>query len=391
MESIPANTQIRNFFAKLGLEEIYTRKILNHLASFITAMAIKGYSAKMTDVEEISGQHRTTASYFLSKSPWDEKPLKAIIKNQSFMHVAELAKQTGAPMFMSLDDTVNPKTKPSSRALRPMGGTAFHHSHLLGKRVWGHQVVAVMASCGELALNYDLQRYDKTVQTKIQYAQTVIGNLPIPETSAYVLADSWYTCDKVIDACAARGYHYIGAMKTNRIIFPQGIRISIADFAKHIELNDVDLVTVNGKQYYTYRYEGKLNGIDNAVVILSWPKDAFKTPRALKAFISTDTTLSTVAILEYYACRWCIETFFGQTKDALGFGKYQIRSVKGIERLWTLMSLCHLLCTVGLRETMPFGSGLRSLRHDLVVDRITFIYHSAQINVPLDDVLDLCS
>jgi len=75
-----------------------------------------------------------------------------------------------------------------------------------------------MVSCGELALNYDLHRYDKTVQTKIEYAQTTIGNLPIPEAPAYVLAYSWYTCDKVIDVCSARGYHYIGAMKTNRII-----------------------------------------------------------------------------------------------------------------------------------------------------------------------------
>ena len=121
------------------------------------------------------------------------------------------------------------------------------------------------------------------------------------------------------------------------------------------------------------------------------PKDAFKVAKALKAFISTDTELSTAKILEYYACRWCIETFFAQTKDTLGFGKYQIRSVKGIERLWLLMSLCHLLCSTGLFETLPFGLGLRSLRYELIVDRITFIYHSAQLNVPLAEVIDLCS
>ena len=134
MESISANTQIRNFFTELGLDNIYKRKVITHLVSIITAMAIKGFSAKMTDIEEISGRHRTTSSYFLSKSPWDEKPLKELIKKQSFKHVAALAKQTGVPIFASVDDTVNPKTKPSSRALKPMGGTEFHHSHLLGKR-----------------------------------------------------------------------------------------------------------------------------------------------------------------------------------------------------------------------------------------------------------------
>jgi len=67
MESISANAKIRNLFVTLGPEEIYSQIVIKHISSFITAMAIKGFSAKMTDVEEISGQHRTTASYFLSK------------------------------------------------------------------------------------------------------------------------------------------------------------------------------------------------------------------------------------------------------------------------------------------------------------------------------------
>ena len=294
-------------------------------------------------------------------------------------------------MFVSLDDTVNVKTKPSSQASRPIEMAEFHYSHLLGKQVWGHQVIAAMISCGETALNYDIHRYDKTTQSKMDYAKELISGLPIPETTAYFLTDSWYTNGKLIDACAARGYHFIGAMKTNRIIYPQGIHISIAEFAaKYIEKNDVRLVTVNGKKFYVYRYEGKLNGIDNAVVLLSWPVTAFKNPKALKAFVCTDVSLDTVTILEYYGSRWCIEVFFGQSKDTLGFGKYQIRSIKGIERLWTIMSLCHLLCTTGLGFVMPFGDGLLFLRKNILKERIAFIYQSAQRRVPLEDIYALC-
>ena len=390
--SITANSIVRNFFKSLGLDTIYSRIVLKHLVSFVTAMAIKGFSAKMTDVTEESQNHRTTQGYFISKSPWDEEPLKKILKDQSFKNVARHSKETGIPILADFDDTVNAKTKPSSRALRPMEGAAFHYSHLLGKQVWGHQVMAVMVSCGDLALNYDLHRYDKTKQTKIEYAQEVIGTLPVPESKAYLLADSWYTCDKIVHACAVRGYHYIGAMKTNRIIYPQGLHIGIAEFARYIELSDVDLVTVKGKQYYVYRYEGKLKGIENAVALLCWPKGAFKNPKALKAFISTDTALDTAKILEYYASRWCIETFFAQTKASLGFGKYQIRSIKGIERLWTLMSLCHLLCVTSFgSQPTPFGEGLRLLRKDIDVDWVVFIYKSAQMNIPLQDVLSFCA
>ncbi len=58
-----------------------------------------------------------------------------------------------------------------------------------------------------------------------------------------------------------------------------------------------------GKCYYVYRYEGNINGIDNAVVLISYPKDAFLVPKALRAFISTDASLSTHEVLDKYVER----------------------------------------------------------------------------------------
>ena len=52
--------------------------------------------------------------------------------------------------------------------------------------------------------------------------------------------------------------------------------------------NGFDLVTVNKRKYYVYRYKGNLNGIENAVVLLSYPEKAFGNPKALRAFISTN-------------------------------------------------------------------------------------------------------
>lgn len=36
--------------------------------------------------------------------------------------------------------------------------------------------------------------------------------------------------------------------------------------------SDTNLVTVGGREFYIWRYEGKLNGITNAVVLLSYPQ-----------------------------------------------------------------------------------------------------------------------
>ncbi len=391
--NILPSTLICNFLKTMNESTKYPALITKHLTSILVAMALKGFRAKMTDVDEVSNCHRTTVSRFLSnEKSWDDKPLKEYIHKTSFECIQTESTQKATPIFVSIDDTVNVKTKPSSQASRPIEKAEFHHSHLLGKQVWGHQVMAIIVSCGKTVLNHDIHRYDKTVQSKISYVQEAIGQLPIPETSAYVLSDSWYTNAKIIDACAARGYQFIGAMKTNRIIYPQGIRIGISEFAaQYIEKNDVDLVTVNGAKYYVYRYEGKLNDIDNAVVLISWQERAFKNPKALKAFVCTDVSLDTTTILQFYAQRWCIETFFAQAKDSQGFGKYQIRHIKGIERLWTIMSLFHLLCSTISGTDGSFGDGFRLLRRNINDERIAFIYRCAQNNIPLSVVLELCA
>lgn len=392
-DTIPPSTLICNFLRSMNEETGYPKLVIKHLTAILTAMALKGFTAKMTDVDEVSSCHRTTISRFLSnEQTWDDEPLKAHIRKESFERIQVLSTQKATPLFVSIDDTVNEKTKPSSQASRPIEKAGFHHSHLLGKQVWGHQVIAMMVSCGKTALNYDIHLYDKAVQSKISYVQEAIGHLPVPETPAYIMSDSWYTNEKIIDSCAVRGYHFIGAMKTNRIIYPQGIRISISEFAaKYIEKSDVSLVTVNGAKYYVYRYEGKLNGIDNAVVLISWPEQVFKNPRALKAFVCTDVSLDTATILQYYAQRWCIETFFAQAKDSQGFGKYQIRSIKGIERLWTIMSLFHLLCSTLQETNMNFGSGLKLMRRSINEEKVAFIYHCALSNVPIKHVLEICA
>lgn len=43
--------------------------------------------------------------------------------------------------------------------------------------------------------------------------------------------------------------------------------------------------------------------IENAVVLLSYPEKAFGNPKALRAFLSTDVSLSLDETLSYYVCR----------------------------------------------------------------------------------------
>jgi hypothetical protein len=173
---------------------------MKHLMSFLIAMALKGFRAKMVDVAEVSSYHRTTLSHFLCKGKWDEEPLKRFIKSHSLEYIQDISTSTGKPMFISIDDTVNIKSKPSSKAERPIEGTEYHYSHLERKQVWGHQAVAVMASCDNVALNHEIHWYDKTKQSKIEYVKQLADDFPEAANKSYVLTDSWYTCSELITA-----------------------------------------------------------------------------------------------------------------------------------------------------------------------------------------------
>ncbi|WP_144034013.1 hypothetical protein [Sporomusa silvacetica] len=62
-------------------------------------------------------------------------------RKQILRKIQQLAYTTQKPILVSHDDTISEKTKPSSQAKRPIEETAFHHSHLNNKKLWGHQTI----------------------------------------------------------------------------------------------------------------------------------------------------------------------------------------------------------------------------------------------------------
>jgi hypothetical protein len=386
---VPDHATLRNYLSQHRLPLYFSKPVMAHIETYMAAATAKGYRGKVVDLADYSSRHRTTLGHFLAEGKWDEAVLQNKVKTESLRHVVQLSKQTAEPLFVIHDDTISKKTKPSSQAKSPIEQTGFHHSHLEGKVVWGHQVQATVVQSGSASLIHSIDLYDNTkmhpdgtVYTKIDRVCDMATTLPLPTHGGYVLVDTWFTCARVIDSYAAAGYHLIGGLKTNRILYPQGIRISVKDFAVHIRKEDVRLVTANGTSYWTYRYEGALNDIENAVVLLCWPEQAFGEPKALRAFLCTDVSLETETISSYYSKRWPIEIFFRQSKNNFGFDKYQVRSAIAFVRLWALLAWTHLYCTIGLGLPCLLGDGLRIVRKQVQLDRLQFVYDCGQKGIP---------
>ncbi|MCM3342078.1 transposase [Paenibacillus sp. MER TA 81-3] len=157
---------------------------------------------------------------------------------------------------------------------------------------------------GDVVYPFATERYESKSKSKIDLACDMIRQVPKSHYLTYVLMDSWHPSASVLQVSSEQGFHVISALKTNRIIYPQGIRQSIKEFASFISKSDTDLVTIGVDSYRVYRYEGKLNLLDNGVFLFCW---------------KADVSLTNKQILSYYSKRWSIETFFERRKSTLAW------------------------------------------------------------------------
>ena len=302
--SIYHSTLLYNCFKQLNLCRVFPQSTMKHIMTILISVFSLGYQGKTVDFERYSPCYRTMVAHFLNKGKWDDTKLVDILKSTVIQFFYREAQQSGKPLFCIVDDTISSKTKPSSRALHPIEDAYFHQSHLKGKQDYGHQTVAVMISCNGIVFNYAILMYDKS-KSKIKIVQEIADELPVPPVISYFLCDSWYTCGGILDAFLKKGFYTIGALKTNRVLYPCGIKQKVSEFALHLRKTDtvVSLVTAGSRNYDVYWYEGNLNGIENVVVQINYPKDAFRVSKALRTFISTDVSFSTPEILDNYVER----------------------------------------------------------------------------------------
>ena len=389
-KSIYHSKSIYNCFKRLNLGLFLSDVSLKHVMAIITAVFMQGFHGKTVDFAACSSCHRTTIAHFLNQGRWDDASLEDTLKRTVTKIIYKEALDSGKPVFCIVDDTISSKTKPLSRALHPIEDAYFHQSHLKRRQDYGHQAVAVMLSCNGIVLHYATVMYDKS-QSKIGIVCDIAEELPEAPVPSYFLCDSWYTSTKVMDAFIRKGFYTTGAVRTNRVIYPCGIRQKISSYALHIRKTDADvsLVTAGKRQYYVYRYEGSLNEVENAVILISYPREAFHCPKALRAFICTNPSLNTEEILDMYVERWPIEVFFRSSKGKLAFSQYQIRTSRGIHRYWLLMSLAHLICCIGTGEKRSFEKGYAIFKKQLQEERIRYIYQCGANHAPVEELLAL--
>ncbi|ADU93278.1 IS701 family transposase [Geobacillus sp. Y412MC52] len=365
MNRLAHHQGIHKFFFTLGLTLQLSKPVIKHLIHIVDALTTKEFSGTLTDIHHWSfhPNHRTTLSHFFTKSPWDEERLLGKLQEWILRRIERLVERKNQPLFVSIDDTICQKTKPSSRATHAIQGCDWHFSHKDHQSVWGHSLVWLMVHTLTQAFPFAFRLYDKKAgRSKIDLAIEMLSSLKVKRAQpVYVLMDSWHPSKKLIEACLKQGFHVIAMLKTNRILYPKGIAIQAKQFARYIEPKDTRLVTV---------------------VLLAWKADQPMAPEHLHCVLSTDRRLGDEDILRYYAQCWTIECFFRQEKDQLKLDGYRVRHVRAVKRYWAVVLLASVYSIAESRQTLSAGLELLRSRKDHSV--VEFIYDAAKQGIPID-------
>ena len=390
------NETIINYISELNLP--YSSAIKNHMVNIVSGIIVTEGSKTISSVHNkiTCNRDRSTGSRFLSSYSWNHE---YVTQERIFHAISEISNtcEDSDVGFLIIDDTLTKK----NTSTKKIESLDFHNSHADGnKPKWSHCLVTSHYKINDYSIPLDFRQYhrkesskklSKKFLDKNELAMELINEFTPVTKNNYLLVDSWYTSAKILLHGLINGCHTIGRIKSNRVIYPAGIKTNVKKFSSYIRTNETSLVTASNNKYYVYRYEGKLNDIENAVVLISWTKNDLSDNPAF--IISTDVSLDNKTIISYYEKRWDIEVSYRYHKTALGFDEFQIQSLKSIHRYWSMIFLTYTFLEIfrvkcgKLYKFKNIGDVILHFRNNYLVKIVSFAHECADNGIDLQSTI----
>ena len=345
------NNLIDNYIAHFTPN--FTPSGLKHAITFIEGMILVGCGS-ISAISSIclEKMDHSCLNRFINDTHWNpeklnEERLKFLQNNLQTRSV-----ETG---LLIIDDTILEKTG------KKMEGTSYHYSKSKKKSINGHNLVTshYKDDKKDYPLHFELYRRKQELEekgaldkfkTKIEIAIELIDAAITAKIKCKVAVfDSWYFAKQICDHLVLHGIDWVSRAKMNRVINLPGGKTNLKEWTQNLpnshftshpvpfQLRDED----SGEELeYQFVYETilSLSDLDTVKCVVIKRNLADETGIVL---VSNRIDWDAEKIIKIYKMRWKIETFYRDSKQNLGLGKYYLRSLCGIKRYWTLVFLSY--------------------------------------------------
>lgn len=370
------------------LEHLFNDIQWMHFQSLLISLLITPYKSTICGMVKVLGfgTHRSKHNAFMINFP--DIMSKALRYYAHF--ILSILKKPGEELYIIFDDTSNKK-----RGKHIIG--AFNYfDHLSKTFIWGQQIVCCIISYRGFTIPYCFDIYISKEQCKslgIKFkkkTQIVLEQLKSFEVdtnqTVYVLTDTFYANEPMMNHCRSKKYHFVTALKYNRVFEVNNRQTNVSKYIKYhiktfknktkIKLKNTTYSTVSEKVILKTGGAGKL-------VISKHP-----THCTAMALFTTTPALPVLKILQAYQKRWSIEVFFKMSKQHLGFNKYQSRKLESVQSQITFSMLAYNLLTHAyINDLRAKGKSLtkKNISNFSILNMLTEIRYQTNI-----DTMDYC-
>lgn len=272
-------------------------------------------------------------NFFLVSHRFD---LASLLRQKAYDLLKRLDPKPGESIDLILDDSKKAKRGKS------MDAVGWLFDPVANKSIQGQNyLVAVLRFRGFLipfaAEIYVKKEQVKALGLKHRKLTTIAAQLiqkfdPPFDLNVRVLFDRFYLCQTVAEVIRAKDFHWLSVLKSNRVFFKNGRRLSVASHGRNQFRRNKRKIKrcheIRGKKRVTYIYLDAgivtLKKIGQVRLIYSKKGSNGK----FLAIVSSDLEASAEEILFGYANRFFIEQFFKDCKQLLGLGQHQNRDYR---------------------------------------------------------------
>lgn len=183
----------------------------------------------------------------------------------------------------------------------------------------------------------------------------------------YVLMDSWFTCDAFIKAVLRvkkQAVHLIGMYKTPKTKFKY-----LDQRLTHSQIRN-KLGKVKRCRKLRLQYKEATVEFNGVTIKMFFSRQGQNGK--WRVFVTTDTEITFIRMIETYQIRWTVEVFFKEAKQLLGLGKCQSNDFDAQIADTTITMIQHILLTLKYRfehyETK--GELFNHLREGIIQTRL---------------------
>jgi len=363
LEAIVHNHERLSNYLSAFQDAFKNRPQYRHFQAYVVGLMIYLGSRNLAGISRAipDGKSASSLYRFVAKMDWDMERVEQVrweMLNRRTRRALQAAGRHGkpVPVFVAIDDSLVEKSG------KQMDGVDYHYSHSAGQTVWGH--VWVTGHLVVLGQSYPIgwKLYQRRVTceasgipfaSKPELAEAILRAFkPLPGTQTYVLTDSWYPSQDLLNLCAECGFYLISAVKSNRKFKTTSHNLQVKQWPQKLPKRAFDLVTVNTTCYKLWSATGRLSSGHRVRLVVN----RVIGHKRWRYLISTDHSLTSQTIISYYLGRWEVENFYRVAKQSLGWGDYQMRDLFAIERHVQLMMVTHAYLEIERQKALAASS-----------------------------------